>query len=70
MKTINFVSILAVLATGAANILTGGGEAGAMCAGLGLTTIAGVLFTAAGELGMLPKRVNDFYRAAFGEETE
>lgn len=70
MKTINFVSILAVLATGAANILAGGGEAGAMFTGLALTTTAGVLFITAGELGILPKRVNDFYNAAFGGETK
>ena len=41
-----------------------------MLAGLALTTTAGVLFITAGELGILPKRVNDFYNAAFGEETE
>ena len=70
MKTLNFISILAVLATGAGHILTSGGEAGAMLAGLALTTTAGVLFITAGELGILPKRVNDFYNAAFSEETE
>ena len=41
-----------------------------MLAGLALTTTAGVLFITAGELGILPKRVNDFYNAAFSEETE